>query len=154
MSKGIVFMSSILSVVMRVAKDVTHAERGMAVTSDLTVIDIENMTTDMVEDEAFQTVALKSLSKAMETNQSVLTNNIITDPKQAPVTNTNFTDLRVIVALPVQEEGAIYLDQHIRDGMFQRDTIDRLNRMVVEMLARGDLSLDVDGLRNIYDSLD
>ena len=145
-------MSSILSVVMRVAKEVTRAERGMAVTSDLTVIDIENMTTDMLEDEAFQTVALKSLSKAIETNQSVLTNNIITDPTQAPVTNTNFTDLRVIVTLPIQGQGAIYLDQHIRDGMFQRDTIDRLNRTVKAVLEEGDFSLNIDELRNIYNS--
>ncbi len=145
---------SILSVVMQVAREITRAERGLAVTSDLTVIAIDNMTTDMVEDEAFQKVALKSLSKAIDTNQSVLTNNIITDPKQAPVTNTNFTDLRVIVALPVAGQGAIYLDQHIRDGMFQRDTIDRLNQMVTVMIEGDDLSIDADGLRAIYDALD
>lgn len=145
---------SILSAVMQVAREITQAERGMAVTSDLTVIAIDNMTTDMVEDESFQRVALKSLSKAIDTNQSVLTNNIITDPKQAPVTNTNFTDLRVIVALPVEGQGAIYLDQHIRDGMFQRDTIDRLNQMVTAMIEGDDLSVDADGLRAIYDALD
>jgi uncharacterized coiled-coil protein SlyX len=147
-------MDSILSVVMRVAKEITRAERGMSVTSDLTIIDIENITTDIVTDEAFQTAALKSLSKAIETNQSVLTNNIITDLAQAPVTNTNFTDLRVIVAIPVQGQGAIYLDQHIRDGMFQRDIIDRLNRMVTAIIDRDDLSLDADQIRKIYDALD
>jgi hypothetical protein len=145
---------SILSIVMQVAKEITHAERGMSVTSDLTVIAIDNLTTDTVEDEAFQTVALKSLSKAIETNESVLTNNIITDPTQAPVTNTNFTDLRVIVTLPVLGQGAIYLDQHIRDGMFQRDTIDRLNRMVKKVVEQGDFSLDADALHKIYNSLD
>jgi hypothetical protein len=145
---------SILSVVMRVAKEITRAERGMSVTSDLTVIDIENITTDIVEDDAFQDAALKSLAKAIETNQSVLTNNIITDPALAPVTNTNFTDLRVIVAIPVQGQGAIYLDQHIRNGMFQRDTIDRLNQMVAEIIEREDLSLDADQIRKIYDALD
>lgn len=144
---------SILSIVMRVAKEITDAERGMSVTTDLTVVDIENITTDMVQDESFQAVALKSLSKAIETNESVLTNNIITDPAQAPVTNTNFTDLRVIVAIPIQGQGAIYLDQHIRDGMFQRDTIDRLNRMVTEIIERDDLSLDADQIREIYDAL-
>lgn len=145
---------SILSVVMRVAKEITRAERGMSVTSDLTVIDIENITIDNVEDDAFQEVALKSLAKAIETNQSVLTNNIITDPALAPVTNTNFTDLRVIVAIPVQGQGAIYLDQHIRNGMFQRDTIDRLNQMVAEIIEREDISLDADQIRKIYDALD
>jgi hypothetical protein len=145
---------SILSVVMRVAKEITHAERGMSVTSDLTVIDIENLTTDELEDESFQASALKSLSKAIETNQSVLTNNIITDPTQAPVTNTNFTDLRVIVAIPVPGEGAIYLDQHIRHGMFQRDTIDRLNRMVSEVMDGDEHPLSADQLHKIYDALE
>lgn len=145
---------SILSVVMRVAKEITNAERGMSVTSDLTVIDIENITTDMLQDDSFQEIALRSLSQAIESNQSVLTNNIITDPAQAPVTNTNFTDLRVIVAIPVEGEGAVYLDQHIRNGMFQRDTIDKLNRMVAEAVDRDDLSLlDDVQLRQIYDDL-
>ena len=144
---------SILSVVMRVAKEITRAERGMSVTSDLTVVDIEDLPIEALEDEAFQDVALKSLSQAIDSNQSVLTNNIITDPAEAPVTNTNFTDLRVIVAIPVQGEGAIYLDQHIRNGMFQRDTIDRLSRMVTQIIGQDESSLSVDQLRKIYDDL-
>lgn len=144
---------SILSVVMRVAKQITNAERGMSVTSDLTVIDIEDLPIEIMEDEAFQEVALKALSQAIDSKQSVLTNNIITDPAQAPVTNTNFTDLRVIVAIPVDGEGAVYLDQHIRNGMFQRDTIEKLNRMVATAVDDGDLSVNDDQLRQIYDNL-
>lgn len=144
---------SILSVVMRVAKQITNAERGMSVTSDLTVIDIEDMPIEIMEDEAFQEVALKALSQAIDSKQSVLTNNIITDPAQAPVTNTNFTDLRVIVAIPVDGEGAVYLDQHIRNGMFQRDTIEKLNRMVATAVDDGDLTVNDDQLRQIYDNL-
>lgn len=145
---------SILSAVMRVAKDITRAERGMSVNSELTVVDLEDLPSDALEDDSFQDVALKSLSQAMETNQAVLTNNIITDPAQAPITNTNFTDLRVIVTIPVQGEGAIYLDQHIRNGMFQRDTIDKLNRMVAHVLGLDDPPSDPDDLRKIYDDLD
>jgi len=145
---------SILSAVMRVAKDITRAERGMSVNSELTVVDLEDLPSDALEDNSFQDVALKSLSQAMETNQAVLTNNIITDPAQAPITNTNFTDLRVIVTIPVQGEGAIYLDQHIRNGMFQRDTIDKLNRMVAHVLGLDDPPSDPDDLRKIYDDLD
>lgn len=139
---------------MQITKEITNAERGMTVTHDLTVVDIENLSIDTINDETFQEVALKCLSQAIETNQSVLTNNIITDPSQAPVTNTNFTDLRIIVAIPVKGEGAVYLDQHIRNGMFQRDTIDKINRMVAHVIEQGDLSLDIDGLRQIYDDLD
>jgi len=145
---------SILSAVMRVAKEITRAERGMSVNSELTVVDVDNLTEEIIEDHSFQDVALKSLSQAMETNQSVLTNNIITDPAQAPITNTNFTDLRVIVTIPVEGEGAIYLDQHIRNGMFQRDTIDRLNRMVGAMMALDNPPSDPADLRKIYDDLD
>lgn len=145
---------SILSAFMRVAKQITRAERGMSVDSELTVVDLEDLPIEIVQDDSFQNVALKSLSQAMETNQSVLTNNIITDPAQAPVTNTNFTDLRVIVTIPVQGEGAIYLDQHIRNGMFQRDTIDKLSRMVAHIVELDDPPSEPDDLRKIYDSLD
>ena len=144
---------SILSVVMRVAKEITNAERGMSVSTDLTVVDIDNLPDELLEDESFQEIALKSLSQAMESKQSVLTNNIITDPAQAPVTNTNFSDLRVIVAIPVEGEGAVYLDQHIRNGMFQRDTIDKLNRMVAEVVESNEQILDDEHLRQIYDAL-
>lgn len=145
---------SILSAVMRVAKEITRAERGMSVDSDMSVVDLANLTADVVEDRAFNDVALKSLSQAIETNQSVLTNNIITDPAQAPVTNTNFTDLRVIVTIPIQGEGAIYLDQHIRNGMFQRDTIDKISRMVAQAMEQDTPPSDPEDLRAIYDSLD
>jgi hypothetical protein len=146
--------NSILSAIMRTAKDITDAERAMTVISDLTVVDVDNLSLDTINDEAFQDVALKCLSQAMETNESVLTNNIITDPSQAPVTNTNFTDLRIIVAIPVQGEGAVYLDQHIRNGMFQRDTIDKLNRMVAHVVDLDDRSLGESELRQIYDDLE
>ncbi len=144
---------SILSAVMRIAKEITRAERGMSVDAELTVVDVADLTAEIIEDDSFQKVALKSLSQAMETNESVLTNNIITDPAKAPVTNTSFTDLRVIVTIPVEGAGAIYLDQHIRNGMFQRDTIDKLSRMVTEAIAQ-DTPVDLDDLRKIYDSLD
>jgi hypothetical protein len=89
----------------------------------------------------------------MKTNQPVLTNNIITDPAQAPITNTTFTDLRVIVAIPVDGVGAIYLDQHIRNGMFQRDTIDKICQTIALMLVQNDPANTPEALHAIYDSL-
>ena len=110
---------SFLSTFMQVAKEITRAERCMSVTPDLSVVEIDNLDVNVLESDEFQELATNCLSKALETNSAVLTNNIITDPSQAPVTNTNFTDLRVIVAIPIKGTGAIYLDQHIRNGMFQ-----------------------------------
>lgn len=144
---------SFLSVFMRVAKDITQAERSMAVDSDLTIIEIENLDMDTLQSDSFQDVATKALSQAIQTNTSVLTNNIITDPSQAPVTNTNFSDLRIIVTIPIKGEGAIYLDQHIRNGMFQREIIERLNKTVSYVLE-ADAAVDEDSLRQLFEQMD
>lgn len=145
---------SFLSTFMQVAKQITHAERCMSVTPDLSVVEIHNLDADILQSDEFQEIATKCLSKAIETNVAVLTNNIITDPSQAPVTNTNFSDLRVIVAIPVKGSGAIYLDQHIRNGMFQRETIERLNRLASQVVASGDDLPNAEELHKIYEQMD
>src|SRR6185369_14262543 len=107
----------LLSKLMRVAKQITRAERAMAVDSELNVLDTLNLEQAVLNAPHFHEVAMVSLRRAIDRNESIITNNIITDPAQAPVTNTNFTDLRVVVVLPVMDHGAVYLDQHIRYGI-------------------------------------
>ncbi len=125
---------NLLSKLMRVAKQITRAERAMAVDTELNVLDTLNLDPAVMNTAHFRDVAIASLRRALERNESIITNNIITDPAQAPVTNTNFTDLRVVVVLPVIEHGAIYLDQHIRYGIIPRQTIDKLMRLVKQVL--------------------
>jgi hypothetical protein len=124
----------LLSKLMRVAKQITRAERAMAVDIDLNVLDTLNIDPTVLNAAHFHEVAMASLRRAIDRNESIITNNIITDPAQAPVTNTNFTDLRVVVVLPVMEHGAVYLDQHIRYGIIPRPTIDKLMRLVKQVL--------------------
>jgi hypothetical protein len=143
----------ILSAIVRFAKEVTRAERGMSVDVDSSILDFIGLTNDTIETPVFWDAAASSLTRAMKTNQPVLTNNIITDPAQAPITNTTFTDLRVIVAIPVDGVGAIYLDQHIRNGMFQRDTIDKICQTIALMLVQNDPANTPEALHAIYDSL-
>lgn len=143
----------ILSAIVHFAKEVTGAERGMSVDMDVSVLDVIGLTHDVIETATFWDAAANSLSRAMKTNQPVLTNNIITDPAQAPITNTTFTDLRVIVAIPVDGVGAIYLDQHIRNGMFQRDAIDKICQTIALILAQDDPTYTPESLHTIYDNL-
>jgi hypothetical protein len=122
---------------LRVARTITQAERGMAVDANFTLLDAINLTPQMIESRQFSDVAEPCLQRAQERNEAIITNNIITDPSQAPVTNTNFTDLRVVVVIPIKGQGAIYLDQHIRRGIIARDTIDKLMRLGAQIVDNG-----------------
>lgn len=122
---------------MRVARDITGSERGFAVDNDLNVLDTINLTDELMAAQRFSEVATKNLRKAMESGQAILTNNIITDPSQAPVTNTNFSDLRVVVVIPVAGLGAVYLDQHIRHGIPHQNVIDRLAQVAAHIMEHG-----------------
>jgi hypothetical protein len=119
-----------LSKFLRVAKKITQAERGMAVDADLKILDRVDLDDDAVKEHSFSQFANLSLRRALDNNETIITNNIITDVSQAPTTNTNFTNLRVVVVIPVTGHGAVYLDQHIRRGIIPRDMIERLIQML------------------------
>lgn len=142
-----------LSKLMRVAKQITRAERAMAVDLDSNVLDTLNIELGVLNSEHFQEVAMHALRRAMDRGEPVITNNIITDPAQAPVTNTNFTDLRVVVVIPVQGMGAVYLDQHIRYGIIPRQTIEKLMRLTVQVLANQQEEFDDADLTALYQQL-
>lgn len=143
----------LLSKLMRVAKQITRAERAMAVDVELNVLDTLNIEPTVLNSAHFHEVATASLRRAIDRNESIITNNIITDPAQAPVTNTNFTDLRVVVVLPVLEHGAVYLDQHIRYGIIPRQTIDKLMRLVKEVLESESADQNEEDLTAMYQQM-
>jgi len=122
---------------MHAAKKITHAERCMVVDDDLQVISMVNLDQETIESDKFNDFASATLREAMDKNEAIITNNVITDVSEAPTTNTNFTNLRVVVAVPVERQGAIYLDQHIRNGVIPKPMIDRFMGLVNHLLTNG-----------------
>jgi len=122
--------NSFLARLLRVAQKVTQAERGFAVNNTREVQEKFNLDDSTLEEPAFRDFAHIWLGRALDDGKTIITNNIITDPSKAPNTNTGFANLRVVVCIPVSKHGAIYLDQHIRNGIIPRDIIDRLSDMV------------------------
>lgn len=114
--------------------EITDAERGLAVSEDLVVQKASNFEGAMLESPEFIGFANECMQQALDTKDAVVTNNIITDISDAPTTNTNFSNLRVIVALPIKDHGAIYVDQHIRNGVIPKDVTDKLMRLVNQLL--------------------
>jgi hypothetical protein len=93
---------------LRVANDVTKAERAFAVNQDLTVIGTLNITPEQIEASY-----LKRVQQSMTDGSPVITDNysMSIDPSKAPVTNKSFPKLRFVLVLPVAGIGAICLDQ-------------------------------------------
>ena len=139
---------------LQVAKQVTQAERGIAVNLNLDVLKAINLEKSIMQSSEFSEFANSCLRQAIDTSEAVITNNIITDPSQAPTTNTNFADLRVIVALPVTESGAVYLDKPIRDGVIPKKTTEKLMKLISYVLENGRENSDNAELAEIFEQLD
>ena len=139
---------------LQAARQVTQAERGMAVNQDLDVLKAINLEQSVMQSSDFSELANNCLRQAIETGEAVITNNVITDPSEAPTTNTNFADLRVIIALPVAESGAVYLDKPIRDGVIPKKTTEKLMDLVNYSLANGREDSSDSELVEIFEQLD
>ncbi|MBC8097932.1 MAG: hypothetical protein H7Y11_00690 [Armatimonadetes bacterium] len=110
----------------QVAQQVTRAERGFALDTGFEVVATYNLDDSTLTERVFNDFAYTWLRRAMEDNKPIITNNIITDSRKAPDTNTGFSNLRVVVCIPLYGHGGFYLDQHIRNGIIPRNIIDRL----------------------------
>lgn len=131
---------------------ITGAERGLAVNTLFEVLHIVNFQGDVKADTRFWDLAVQTFHKASETHQPVLTNNIITDPTQAPTTNTNFANLRVVVVFPVKQFGYVYIDQPVKRGAFTRQQVDRLRQVIERIDATSDATLTEDAIQSMYES--
>jgi hypothetical protein len=145
---------SFLSTFMRVAKTVTSAERGMAVDQSLSLLDVVNLPDEKLHADTFQEVAIPNINRALERHEPIITNNMITDPSQAPVTKTSFADLRVVVVIPVQSLGAVYLDQPIRYGIISRAVIDKLMRLGTHIVENQMEEVSEAELLQLYKEMD
>lgn len=140
-------MSDFLTTFMFVAKDVTRADRCMALDRDLALVASDNVNEDLLKDDDLSEVIHTSLSEALESGESVYAN---TPVSNEIITATYIPDLRIMVAIPLPDHGVIYLDQPIRQGPFPRETVERLRIFGNELIAENNLSLDRDELATLY----
>ncbi|MBZ0280891.1 MAG: hypothetical protein K8L97_09125 [Anaerolineae bacterium] len=124
--------ASFLSNFMRVALEITGAERAVACNSEAAIVDLHNIEQVDVLAEAF--TGLDIVRQVLRTGEPVITNNAVSNLHNAPVTNTNFSNLRVIVVIPIPGVGAVYLDQPIRKGVIAKEVVDRLKGLGQESI--------------------
>ncbi|MEO1442288.1 MAG: hypothetical protein AAFV33_17950 [Chloroflexota bacterium] len=137
---------------LRMAMDVTGAECGMALDSEKSVLALANLTNDDIEADGFAGFA--NVAQAYEFNERPhITNNMILDPEAAPDTNTNFAALRVVIVFPLDEHGAVYIDQHISRGVIAKTDAEKLMQVADRAIASDMLGADEATLRDLYDSL-
>lgn len=129
MSDGFVFEF------LRAAQELTNTERGLAADRDLKTVGTVGISDAALEDENFNDVVTTWLSRAIDSGDTVITNNVITDDDDGPSTNTSFANLRVGFAMPISTMGAIYCDQLLRVGLIEREVIDRV-KMVLDLLVK------------------
>lgn len=119
---------------LKAAKKITHSDRSLAVDTDYKVVITLDIDDDILQSDKFMDFALQCLQEAVDSEDIVITNNVITNPEDAPTTNTNFANLRLVMTLPVAGYGAIYLDRHIRNGVVAKEMIERLMRLITYLI--------------------
>jgi len=129
---------------------VTGAARGMAVDAELKAVALLDIDEADLQNDDFNTLAAEVMAQAMKDGEAIITNNMITDPDMAPVTNTNFTDLRIIVAMPVGDLGAIYIDQPVRSGVISNEQVNSLIAFAQQLVADEQFEFSVDELVEQY----
>ena len=139
-----------LNNLMRASYTITKAARCLALNEAMEVQTHLGVDETLLADEAFLNVVRSAIRQAQESKKAVLTNNLITDITDAPHTNTHLSGLRIIIAYPVHGYGAIYLDQSVRDGVFERDTIEKITALVDHLLIESKLDLEEEAIAELY----
>jgi hypothetical protein len=140
-----------LSNFMHVALDITGAERALAVDPDLTIVDMINLEQADVLDDNF--IGIDVIQRALQSGEAIVTNNAVSDVTHAPNTNTNFSNLRLVVVIPVGGYGAIYLDQLMRKGVIPKDRVNRLMELGEQIAESGELELSADEIGERYQQM-
>lgn len=140
-----------LSNFMRVALEKTGAERALAADAHLAIVDMLNFEQADVLDEDF--IGLDIMRQALESGEPIISNNAVQRVIDAPNTNTSFTNLRLIVVIPVAPVGVVYLDQHIRRGIIPKEIIERLAAFGSQAVQNNQMDRGEDELHALYDQL-
>jgi len=135
---------------MRVAYDITKADRAFAVDLDMTAIGTLNIAPEQIEASY-----LKCIQQTLGKGKPVITDNytMTLDPSEAPVTNQSFPKLRFVVIIPVAGYGAICLDQSLRGGVTSKDKVDRLGNLINQIVASNQIDLEEHEILNLYGDL-
>jgi hypothetical protein len=133
---------------MRIALHTTGAERALAVDSQMGVVDTINLDQTDINSEKF--TGFESIREALAKGAPIITNNAVMDASRAPVTNTSFSNLRVVVVIPVEGLGAIYLDQPIRRGMIAKEIVNRLMVLGQQAVHDGQIAASESDLQALY----
>ena len=142
-------MSEFLLNYMRVAFDVTKAERAFAVDTDLSLLGTINISQEEIEAPYFTCI-----QQAISSHQAMITDNytMTIDPAKAPITNQSFPKLRFVVILPVKGFGAVCLDQSLRAGVTTKDKVDRLTHLADQIVADEAMHLDEETLLDRFNT--
>lgn len=140
-----------LSNFMVVALHITGAERALVVDSDLTIVDMVNLEQADVLADNF--IGIDVIRRALESGDTIVTNNAVSDIANAPNTNTNFSNLRLIVVIPAGGYGAVYLDQPMRQGVIPKDTINRLMLLGEQIARSGQLEISAEEMGDQYQQI-
>lgn len=141
------FLAEFLSAVLHI----THAQRGLVVDLDRNIVVTANIEPALLESPQFRETVHECVRGAVEKQETVVANNVIKDLAEAPTTNTGFSDLRVIVAIPLAGYGAVYFDQHISSGMIPRTLIDSVTCLVGQVFPAGDYTLNREALVALHE---
>jgi len=120
---------------MAMAQHVSGAERACAATADLRICALSGLDEAVLKASNFADFVTETLRGALQQGQPIFTNNLIRDMDQAPTTNTNLSEMRFVVAIPLAALGAVYLDQPIRMGVISREVVQKLHAFGLRALA-------------------
>jgi len=140
-----------LSNFMHVALHITGAERALVVDHDLTIIDMVNLEQSDVLADNF--IGIDVIRRALDSGEAIVTNNAVSDISNAPNTNTNFSNLRLVVAIPAGGVGAVYLDQPMRLGVIPKDKINRLMALGEHLAQNGQLEISANEMGDLYQQI-
>jgi adenine-specific DNA methylase len=138
---------------MCAAHSITKAERSIALDADMNVQAQINIEDGLLQSAAFKKMLENTIAEAIEAGSAVISNNLIQNDDDAPNTNIHLHDLRMIVAIPLGDYGALYLDQHIRNGVFEREVIDKLTALGSNVIENEQTDLSDKGLITLFNEM-
>ncbi len=142
-----------VTTVMRFAQRITHAERGLALDSAMEVVDSVNVPEALFNDQGFFEMTEAAVQDAQAEGKPVLTNNLVRQVASPLQTNEHFPALRLALVIPLGDHGAVYLDKLVRNGVFERDDVDRLEKLVAHMHSSARTDYTEEEINQLYDDL-
>lgn len=131
---------------MHFALEVTGAERGLAVDTSLNPLGTVGLDEHTLNDADF--TGVQNVQRAILVGTTpYIANNMILDPNAAPVTNTNFANLRLVVVFLLGREGAVYLDRHVRSGAVDRGMAEQLQGLADGWIAADETHITLEVMR-------